>query len=248
MNRCLLIVCAFLPLASAADDALLAVASNFTAIAEQLKLDFESSTTHRVDISSGSTGKIYAQILNGAPYDVFLSADQVRPQRLEASGAGVKGSRFSYATGRLVLWSPDATIILPGIAETLAQQRVRKIAIANPALAPYGEASRDALQALGVWNALETKLVMGENIAQAYALVATGNAETGLVALAYMQESGARDRGKFIEIPRSLHRPIRQDAILLQRAADNAAARAFLAYLQGAAARSIIQKNGYEVE
>lgn len=236
------------PLAAAADQALVAVATNFTTIAEQLRRDFESSSTHHIEISSGSTGKIYAQILNGAPYDVFLAADQERPQLLEASGAGIRGSRITYATGRLVVWSTDATIILADLAETLTQQRVKHIAIANPALAPYGDASRDVLQSLGIWNALEAKLVMGENVAQAYALVATGNAEAGLVARAYMVQPGARHTGKFLVVPAHLHNPIRQDAILLQRAADNLAARAFLAYLQSAAARSIIVNSGYEVE
>lgn len=231
-----------------AETALIAVASNFSEVAESLVLDFENLSEHEIETSAASTGKHYAQIINGAPYDALLAADQASPRRLEESEHAVAGTRFVYAIGKLVLWSPDEKLIgADGIA-VLEKQDFRALAIANPALAPYGIAAKETLLSLGLWNALEHKIVMGENVGQAFALTATGNAELGLVALSSVISKRNARSGSRWDVPSELYAPIRQDAVLLEHGYANAAAVAFLAYLRSDEARLTIESFGYELE
>lgn len=219
-----------------------AVASNFTAVMKQIAAGFEAATGHGLVISYGSTGKIYAQIVNGAPFEAFLAADQARPQRLVEEGRA--SDRFTYAVGRLVLWSPNPDRV-DAEAAVLRTGDFRRLAIANPVTAPYGAAALQVLERLGLVQALEPRLVRGDNIAQAYQFVATRNAELGFVALAQvaLEPGGSR-----WPVPLELYDPIRQDAVLLEKGRDNPAARAFLDYLAGPEARAVIARFGYGVE
>ena len=234
-----------LALDARADSALIAVASNFAPALETLRREFEGDVGCELGISSGSTGKLYAQIARGAPFDVLLAADQARPRLLEASGHAVQGSRFTYARGRLALWSRDPHWRVESGPEILRSAQFRHIAIANPSTAPYGVAAWQVLQALGLANLLEPKLVKGENVAQALAFVASGSAEIGFVAL-----SGALDQslqGSFLEVPADLHAPIFQDAVLLAHGQKNPVAKHFLSYLQSPRAQQKIAAMGYDV-
>lgn len=218
-----------------------AVAANFATTLHALAGDFSAATGHRLQVSSGSTGKHYAQIRNGAAFDVFLAADSARPARLEAEGVGVAGSRFTYAVGRLALWVPGESA--PDPAERYLQTSASgRFAIANPRLAPYGQAARQVLQGWGLWDRLQGRLVRGENAAQAFQFVATGNAPAGLVALSQLRTAGAPE-DEFRLIPESLHEPIRQQALLLR---PGAAAEAFLRYLRTDAVAAIAAA-GYRV-
>jgi len=243
---CLLPV-AFAAPAARAEQATVAVAANFAEPLETLQGLFEERTGHIITVVSGSTGKLYAQIAHGAPYDLLLAADAERPARLAEEGLGVAASRFTYAIGRLALWSPDPARVTDDL-ETVLRRPFRHLAIANPALAPYGAAARETLAALGLWQALEPKLVRGENVAQAFQMVATGNAELGLVALAYVRSPRNPAPGSHRAVPPHLHAPIRQDAILLARAADNAAAHAFMDFLRSPEAAAVIERFGYAAE
>lgn len=220
-----------------------AVAANFAATLHTLAEDFSSATGHRVMVSSGSTGKHYAQIRNGAAFDVFLAADSARPERLEAEGIGIANSRFTYAIGRLVLWVPGQRELGPP-EQYLRNADFRHLAIANPRLAPYGLAAEQALRAWQLWERLQPKVVRGENIAQAFQFVATGNASAGLVALPSLLAAGHPVAGSYRVIPPELHQPIDQQALLLRR---GEAAEAFLRYLRGGAAAALIRSAGYEV-
>lgn len=228
--------CLAQPLPLAAAEALAAVAANFARPAEQLAARFERDSGHRVRLALGSTGKLYAQIVRGGPYDLFLAADAERPARLVADGRAVRASQVTYAVGRLALIRHDDRRPSPA---WLAAGDFRRLAIANPRLAPYGLAAEQALHGLGLAATLRPKLVFGENIGQAFALVATGNAEAGLVALAQVE---ARQHWL---VPAALHAPIRQDAVLLVRGAGNPAAEGFLAYLRTDAAQAAIAAFGY---
>ncbi len=221
-------------------DLLVAVAANFVRPAERIVGDFTEVHGGDVALVAGSTGKLYAQIRNGAPFDVFLAADQRRPALLEEEGLGLAGSRFTYAVGRLALWSGRDGMELN--AATLRSGGFRKLAIANPELAPYGRAAREALFRLGARP--QERLVTAESVGQAFALVATGNADLGLVAAAQAEQAA---HGSLWLVPGSLHQPIRQDAILLTRAKVNAVATAFVAFLR-TDARPIIASLGYGVE
>ncbi len=234
-----------------ADTVLAATASNFAEAGEEISASFQKATDHRVRISFGSTGKLYAQIKAGAPFDVLLAADQERPRLLIAEGRAVKGSRFTFAVGRLSIWSGDTNIIPKDNKQITARLRsldVRSIAIANPALAPYGLAGREVLERLGVWDKVKARIVMGENVAQAFTLVATGNATLGLVSRALLEgRRGPSLGGSRWDVPTELHSPIRQDAVLLARARNNRAAMRFLAYLKGAEAQDIMKRLGYDL-
>lgn len=224
-----------------AEQARIAVAANFTAAAQEIGAAFTGRTGHEAVFSFASTGQLYTQIAQGAPYDAFLAADRERPQKAEAEGHAVAGSRFTYATGRIVLYSRE-----PGFVtgrETLQEAAFTKIAIANPATAPYGAAAVAAMTSLGVYDRLEGKIVRGNNIAQTYQFVATGNAELGFVALSQIAGS---DEGSRWVVPGDLHPAIAQDAVLLARGADNPAARAFLDFLRGPEARAIKDAYGYD--
>ncbi|MDZ7642956.1 MAG: molybdate ABC transporter substrate-binding protein [Woeseiaceae bacterium] len=222
--------------------ATVAVATNFHRAAGELELMFEAATGHELTLVSGSTGKLYAQIENGAPFDVLLAADVERPRRLEAADHAVRGTRFVYATGQLSLWSPDPAALQEDGRTVLERADFEHLAIANPELAPYGLAARQVLQNLGLWDGLAPRIVMGENIGQAHALVATGNAALGFVARASLQQGAT---GSSWLVPADLHEPIRQEAVLLRRGEHNTAARAFLEFLRGDAARARIAAYGY---
>ncbi|MBX3483228.1 molybdate ABC transporter substrate-binding protein [Phenylobacterium sp.] len=220
-----------------------AVAANFTEPAKEIAARFKARTGHDATLSFGSSGQFFAQIANGAPYEVFLSADAERPRKAEAEGLGVAGSRFTYATGRLVLYSKT-----PGLVDArgavLKSGRFRKIAIADPRTAPYGEAAVETMRKLGVEAQLRPKLVQGASITQAYQFVDTGAAEVGFVALS--QLAGATGGSRWV-VPAALHTPIDQQAVLLKTGAGNAAATSFMAFLKGAEAKAIIRRYGYEV-
>jgi len=230
---------------SDAESVAVAVAANFYAPMDALVQDFEIRTDHDVMLISGSTGSLYAQIVNGAPYDVFIAADARRPALLATSGLGVVQSQITVALGQLVLWTADRDLIDGRDLSLLQDDRIRFLAIANPDLAPYGEAARQALVAMNLWERWASRLVYGENVAQAYAMVATGNAEFGLIARS--QVSGRDGRSDYLLVPQALYEPIRQDAILLERGAGNAAAIALLEFLSTAEARAVIRSFGYRL-
>lgn len=226
--------------------ATVAVATNFARPLEALTAAFRARTGHDLVVSSGATGKLYAQIREGAPFDVFLAADEEKPTALVEQGLARPESRFTYAEGRIVLWSSDAR----GAADcrALLDTGTGKIALANPAMAPYGVAAGQTLRALGLSNAIQGRLVLGENIGQAFAFVETGNAIAGFVALAQMVDRPTDGKGCRWDVPASMHEPIAQQAVLLTRGADNEAARAFLDFLQGDEAKAVIRGFGYAVE
>lgn len=221
----------------------LAVASNFSHAVKALAADFEARSEHRLVLAFGATGKHYAQIRNGAPFDVFLAADAHRPRLLEQAGRALAGSRFTYALGRLVLWSP-AEDLVDSEGRVLATADFRRLAMAKPKLAPYGEAARQVLQARGLWSKLQTRLVLGENIGQAFQFVRTANAELGFVAYAQIARPGVSLGGSLWKVPQALYRPIEQQAVLLT---EKPAARAFLSYVKSNEARAIIRAYGYDV-
>ena len=232
---------------AAAEEAVVAVAANFAEVAERLEKDFEGASGHALTLVVGSTGKLYAQIANGAPFDAFLSADQEAPARLEKEGRAVAGSHFTYATGRLTLWSPEPGRVGSDGAATLREGKFRRLAIANPELAPYGAAAKQALEKLGLWERLKDRIVMGETIGQAYTFVASGNAEIGFVALSSVLSPRSETKGSRWDVPADLYAPIRQDAVLLARAASNPAARGFLDFLRGGKAKALMESYGYRV-
>ncbi len=226
----------------------LAVATNFAHAIDMLKPSFEASTGHRLIITTGSTGKLFAQIRSGAPFDALLAADAQTPQRLVGEGDAVAGSSFTYALGQLVLWSATPGRVGPDGAATLRAMQFRHLAIANPQLAPYGAAARDALRALGVWDGVQAKLAYAQNIGHAYSMVASGNAELGLIARSQLQGAVSGVGGSSWPVPAPLHAPIRQDAVLLTHGQANAGARAFLEALKSPQTRRLIESLGYAVE
>ena len=242
-----LVVTAALALVAApapAAEVRVAVAANFVGTLDRLGKAFGAESGNTLLVSSGSTGKLYAQIRNGAPYDVLLAADVVHPQRLEQEKLAVAGSRFIYARGQLALWSRDPGRV-DAEAGVLRRGDFRHLAIANPSTAPYGAAARQALQHLGLWETLAPRLVRGEDIGQTFQFVQSGNAELGFVALAQIRQLKPDARGSFWLVPARLYDPIEQQGVLLTRAKDNAAARAFLVFLQSKRAREIIRADGY---
>jgi molybdate transport system substrate-binding protein len=247
LRRFLLCLCftALLAVKAMAAEATIAVAANFSNTLADLQKDFEASSQHRLAIVSGATGKLAAQITAGAPFDVFLSADDKATRKLVDGGQAVAGSEFTYALGTLALFSADPQLIKGDGAAVLKAGNFAKLAIANPRLAPYGIAAERAMQALGIAGSLRQKIVMGENIAQTFQLIDTGNAELGFVALSQVLRSESGTKGSHWTVPSSLHEPIRQNAVLLARAMDNAAAKAFLEYLRSPPARARIAAAGY---
>lgn len=215
-----------------------AVASNFARAAAAVAERFEATTGHAVVLVPGSTGKHYAQIRHGAPFDVFLAADVARPERLERDGAAIAGTRFTYALGTLVLWSPRG-----GHADAAALTRgdYRYLAMANPRLAPYGRAAEETLRGLGAWESVGKRVVRGENVGQAYQFVASGNAELGFVARSQLDP--ARDDGAWWEVPQRFYTPIEQQAVQLR---EGSPSRDFLSFLAGEEARHIIRSFGYQ--
>lgn len=222
-----------------------AVAANFSAPMQAIISAFETSSGHRVLAAYGATGQFYAQINHGAPFEVLLAADHSTPARLEQEGAGVPGSRFTYAIGALALWSAHSDYV-DSAGVVLKNTPFRYLAIANPKTAPYGLAATQVLERLGLTQAITPKLVEGQNIAQAYQFVASGNAELGFVALSQIYKDGRLTSGSAWRVPPELHEPIRQDALLLAKGKDNPAAKALLQYLRGEPAATLIRAYGYQ--
>ena len=222
-----------------------AVAANFTAPMKQIAADFEKETGHKVVLSFGASGKFYAQIKNGAPFQILLSADDEKPIQLVKDGLAVADSRFTYAIGTLVLWSAKPGFV-DAKGEVLSKGHFNKIALANPKLAPYGTAAIELLTKQGLLTSLTPKFVQGENISQTFQFVSTGNAELGFVALSQVMKDGKVTSGSAWIVPGRLHSPIRQDAVLLATGRDNAAAKALLGYLKSDKAKKIIRSYGYE--
>ncbi len=221
-----------------------AVASNFSAPMHKIAAAFEKDTGHKAVLSFGATGKFYAQIRNGAPFAVLLAADDAVPARLLQEGLGVAGSAFTYATGQLALWSPQASLVDPR-GEVLRRPLPGKLAMADPRLAPYGAAALQTLERLGVAGQVRGQIVTGENIGQTFQFVQSGNAALGFVALSQVVLDGRLVSGSAWVVPGQWHDPIRQDAVLLKSGEGNAAARALLQYLRSDAARQVIRAYGY---
>lgn len=238
-----LLLAALAPLTHAAE-VQVAVAANFAAPMKLLAAQFEQETGHTARLSPGATGKFHAQIVNGAPFDVLLAADDETPARLEREGLAVTGSRFTYATGRLVLWSADPALV-DAQGAVLKSARYTRLALANPKTAPYGAAARETLAALGLAAATESKLVQAENIAQAHQFAASGNAQLGFVAMSQVYLDGKLQSGSAWIVPATLYTPLRQDAALLKHGSDNPAAQALLRFLRTDKARALIARFGY---
>ena len=240
-----LLCCILLAPILSASEVRVAVAANFAGPMERLARMFERSTGHRVIVSLGSTGALQAQIRHGAPFDVFIAGDAAGPAAVMQLGLGVAGTRFTYAHGRLVLWSRDAERVDTAGA-VLRRDNWQRLAVANPALAPYGQAAMETLDRMGLRAAVHDRLVQGENIAQTFQFVASGNAQLGFVAMSQVMSDGRIGRGSAWVVPQHWHSPIRQDVVLLQRGRDNAAAIALLKYLRSEPARDVMRGFGYE--
>lgn len=236
---------ALMALGANAADVQVAVASNFIAPMQRIAAQFHADTGHRALLSFGATGKFYAQIVNGAPFDVLLAADARTPERLEREGRIVAGSRFTYAIGKLVLWSAQVDFV-DAHGDVLRHGDFRHIAIASPNTAPYGAAAIETLTALGLIDDLRARFVTGENISQTYQFVFTSNAALGFVALSQVMDEGRINAGSAWLVPSELYSEIRQDAVVLQRGADNPAAHALLDYLRTDKAARILRDYGYE--
>lgn len=241
----LIALATLLPSGASAAEVTVAVASNFASTMKVIAQSFERDTGHKAILAFGATGQFYTQIRNGAPFAVLLAADDDTPARLEKEGFGVAGSRFTYATGRLVLWSASPSYV-DTAGNVLRNGSFGKIAIANPKLAPYGAAAIEVLEGLGLRESLGPRMVEGANIAQTFQFVASGNAPLGFVALSQVSENGLIKSGSAWVVPATLHSPIRQDAILLNPGKDNAAASALLAYLKTDRSKTLLRSFGYE--
>lgn len=227
-----------------ADKISVAVAANFTAPMQKIAAQFEQDTGHKAELSFGATGKFYAQIRNGAPFAVLLAADSSTPEKIASEGLGIGATRFTYAIGQLVLWSKQPGYV-DAEGKVLHKTDWQHIAIANPRLAPYGAAAMQTLDRLGLASQVQARTVQGENIAQTYQFVASGNAELGFIALSQVTENGQLREGSGWVVPATLHDAIRQDAIVLKAGAGNVVAKALTDYLQGEKARAVIQSYGY---
>ncbi|KXB32018.1 molybdate ABC transporter substrate-binding protein [Dechloromonas denitrificans] len=231
---------------SHADEVQVAVAANFTAPMQQIAAQFEKDTGHKAVLAFGATGKFYAQIVNGAPFEILLAADDETPARLEKEALGLAGSRFTYAIGKLVLWSTDPALV-DAKGDVLKSGQFKHLALANPKTAPYGSAAIEAMTKLGLLSNLQPRFVQGENISQTQQFVTTGNAELGFVALSQVLKDGKVSSGSAWIVPANLYEPIRQDAVLLAKGHNKAAAGALLAYLKGDKAKAVIRSFGYEL-
>ena len=241
-----LLLAALVHHAASAAEATVAVAANFAEPIKAIAAVLEKTTGHTLRISLGPTGGLYTQIKNGAPFDVFLAADAQRPALLEKEGLAQAGSRFTYAVGKLVLWSAR-----PGRVDdqgaVLKAADLGKVAIANPKTAPYGAAALEAMEKLGLHTALARKRVQGESIGQTFHFVKTGNADVGFVAMAQVMQGGRLREGSMWVLPQALYQPIRQDAVLLKRGADNEAAKALIALLRSPNIKDLIRSHGYDL-
>lgn len=242
--RILLAVAPFAAGSAHAADVSVAVAANFTAPMQKIALEFEKDTGHKAVLAFGATGAFYAQIRNGAPFQILLSADGETPAKLEKENLAVAGTRFTYAIGKLVLWSATPGLV-DGKGEVLSKGGSEKIALANPKLAPYGAAAMEVMTRLKLLGQLQPRFVQGENIGQALQFVSSGNAAMGFVALSQVMVDGAISKGSAWLVPPGLHSPIQQDAVVLTAGKDKPAAAALMAYLRGEKARAIIRSFGY---
>ena len=222
----------------------IAVASNFLNPLKEIAKQFERNTKNRLILISASTGKLYAQALHGAPFDVLLAADEKRPALLEKKGLGVPGTRFTYAVGTLVLWSADPERVKE--EKSISMIKTAKLAIANPKTAPYGKAAQEILEKLNLWEKIKSNLVQGENIAQTLQFVATGNAELGFIAKSQIQDPRFKLKGSRWEVPLKFYKPISQQAILLKPGKDNSEAKKFMNYLKGPVSKKIMTSYGYQ--
>ena len=229
-----------------AAEARVAVAANFAEPVKAIAAVLEKTTGHTLKISVGATGGLYAQIKNGAPFDVMLAADTKTPAQLEADGLAQPGSRFTYATGKLVLWSADAAKV-DSQGAVLKGRGFRKLAVANPKTAPYGAAAVEVIDKLGLSASLTPKLVQGESIGQTYNFAFTGNAEIAFVAMSQVLEGGRLKGGSMWVVPQNLYAPIRQDAVLLKTGANNEAAKALMKLLQSSDIKTLIRSYGYDL-
>jgi molybdate transport system substrate-binding protein len=233
--------------AAAAGEVKLAVAANFTDVTNTLAPLFASETGHTLVASFGSTGKLYAQVENGAPFEVLLAADDVRPSKAEAEGLAVTGTAFTYAYGKLVLWSAQSGYATAGV-DVLKQAGFERLAIANPKTAPYGAAAEQVLVNLGLHDTLAAKLVRGDSIAQTMQFALTGNAQLGFVAMSQVKALPPEKAGSSWEVPQGLYDPIAQQAVLLKKGEHNPAAHAFMTFLRSATAKEVIRRYGYAVD
>ncbi len=243
---CLIAALLIVTFSAKAEQVTVAVAANFSAPMQKIAQAFEQDTGHKAVLAFGSTGNFYAQIRNGAPFQVFLSADDETPLRLEKEGLVIAGTRFSYAVGRVVLWSRQPGLV-DDKGEVLRSGKFERIAITNPKLAPYGAAVIEALNKLGLLSEIQPKFVQGENLTQTYQFIATENAPLGFIALSQVFVDGKFTQGSAWVVPASLHTPIRQDAVLLSKGGSSSAATALMAYLKTDKAKSIIRAYGYEL-
>ena len=249
MKRFILILLLFLPLAAFAGDRLfIAAAANFVYVLDPLNAQFKKLDPEtEVTVVTGSSGNLVAQIKNGAPYDLFLSADMGFPEALIKSGFGEKESLTKFTAGQLVLWTTKPGLKLSSIASAVGSPAVQKLAIANTETAPYGRAAKEALMKLGVWTEVEPKIVTGENITQTAQFVETGNADAGFVAMSLVLSPKLKNKGVWIEVPAELYAPLDHGAVITQHGGDNPAAKRYLVFLQSAEARKILERFGYRV-
>jgi molybdate transport system substrate-binding protein len=230
-----------------AEEVIVAVATNFLVPAREVSAIFEKQTGNTVTLVSGATGKLTTQILLDAPFDILLAADQASPALLVERGAAIADSRFTYAAGSLVLWAKGALPLKGAGLETLDETRIVKLAMANPKIAPYGKAAMQVLDKLGLAKVLEGRIVYGENIGQAFAMVASGNVTAGFIAKSQVSSLADDNRGNWVDVPGDLHEPILQDAVLVNRARDKPAARLFMEFLKSPDAARLIGSFGYLV-
>ena len=224
-----------------------AVAANFAQPMKDIAAEFEKDTRHKINLTQGATGKFYAQITNGAPFEVFLSADDETPGKLVKEGKAIAGTQFTYAIGRLVLWSPDEKLVDQG-GGVLKTDRFKFLSIANAKVAPYGRAAVQTMQKLGILTVLEPRVVQGESISQTYQFVTSGNAQLGFVALSQVWDSGKVKSGSAWIVPEDMHEQLKQDIVLLNTGKDSRAAAELLDYLKSDKARKIIERYGYKLQ
>ena len=247
MKRLSTLILSLLAVATAhADEVQVAVAANFTGPMQVISVLFERDTGHKASLSFGSTGKFYAQIVNGAPFEVLLSADDETPAKLVKEGHAVAGTPFTYAIGKLVLWSADARLV-DAKGEVLKKGGFKHLSLANPKTAPYGKAGMQVMTKLGVADSIKPLLVQGENISQTHQFIATGAAELGFIAYSQVIKNGAIGSGSGWLVPAHLYDPIRQDAVILAKGKDKPAAIALMNYLKGEKALAVIKSFGYEL-
>ena len=245
LKKTTFVLALFVSVATHAAEVKVAVAANFAQTLKEISTVFEQDTGHKLAITQGSTGKLYAQISQGAPFEVLLSADDETPEKLITEGKAITGTRLTYAIGRLALWSPKPDLVDEG-GQVLKTDKFRFLAIANARVAPYGRAAVQVMQKLGVLASIEPRVVQGESITQTFQFVSTGNAQLGFVALSQITENGKLKSGSAWIVPENMHEQLRQDAVLLNPGKDSAAASALLNFLKSDKAKKIIASHGYQ--